>query len=117
MPVREVVIDQIGGQFVGPGIDFESVPHPRIGKGFRHPARKRDQLFRRVALGGDATRPQIAAQFPAQLWGKTDQDCRPPDIDTIAADNLYTGHINNLRVALWAVAWTQTFFFDHGVPP
>ncbi|MEI2742720.1 MAG: hypothetical protein V9G63_16275 [Candidatus Competibacter sp.] len=60
---------------------------------------------------------EIVDLLPAQLWGKTDQDCRPPDIDTIAADNLYTGHINNLRVALWAVAWTQTFFFDHGVPP
>ena len=56
---------QIGGQFVGPRIDFESVPHAGVGKGFRHPARKRDQVFGRAALGGDATRPQIAAQFRA----------------------------------------------------
>ena len=60
---------------------------------------------------------QIVDLLPSQLWGATDKTCRPPEIDTIAADNLYTGHINNLRVALWAVAWTQTFFFDNGVPP
>lgn len=50
--------------------------------------------------------------LPAQLWGATAKECRTPDIATIIADNLYTGHINNLRVSLWAVAWTQRFFFD-----
>ncbi len=60
---------------------------------------------------------QIVDLLPHQLWGRTDRDCRPPEIESITADNLYTGHVNNLRVALWAVAWTQTFFFDHGVSP
>lgn len=33
------------------------------------------------------------------------------DYGTVRADNLYSGHINNLRVAVWTVSWAQTLFF------
>jgi len=69
----------------------------------------------RATLAMD-TALEIVDLLPGQLWGQSDQALRLPDVATITADNLYTGHINNLRVALWAVAWTQTFFFDTGAP-
>ena len=46
-------------------------------------------------------------------WGVS---CLPPQFDTIIADNLYSGHVNNLSVALWAVAWTQTHLFEGVIP-
>ena len=58
---------------------------------------------------------QIVDLLPAECWGLDTQTCRPPDVTSISAENLYTGHINNLRVALWAVAWTQPFTFHKGV--
>ena len=48
--------------------------------------------------------------IPDQRWGL--EEARLPDLDRIAADNLYTGYSNTLRVALWGVAWSQTFTFD-----
>lgn len=45
--------------------------------------------------------------LPDQKWGVS--EARLPDLDTLTADNLYTGHANNLRVSLWGVAWTQSF--------
>jgi phage gp37-like protein len=46
-------------------------------------------------------------------WGVS---CLPPQFETILADNLYNGHVNNLSVALWAVAWTQTHHFEGTLP-
>ena len=46
-------------------------------------------------------------------WGVP---CLPPTFDSITADNLYSGHVNNLSVALWAVAWTQTHHFEGTLP-
>ncbi len=34
-----------------------------------------------------------------------------PQLESIQAENLYTGPVNVLSVALWAVAWTQTHHF------
>ncbi len=34
-----------------------------------------------------------------------------PQLESIQAENLYTGPVNALSVALWAVAWTQTHHF------
>jgi hypothetical protein len=45
--------------------------------------------------------------LPQQRWGLT--EARLPDADSLTADNLYTGSLNNLRVALWGVSWLQTF--------
>lgn len=53
--------------------------------------------------------------LPGQFWGRNAQELQLPDMKSITADNLYTGYAENLRVALWAVAWTQTFIFDNGV--
>lgn len=58
---------------------------------------------------------QIVDALPMQRWGRTEQEIKPPELASISADNLYTGYQNNLRVTLWAVAWTQTFIFDDGV--
>lgn len=46
--------------------------------------------------------------LPEQKWSLG--EARLPEADSLKADNLYTGHVNLLRVSLWAVAWTQTFF-------
>lgn len=53
-----------------------------------------------------------------QTWGLLDTQCEPPDFATVRADNLYSGHVNNLRIALWALTWTQThtFIFDEVSP-
>lgn len=68
----------------------------------------------RAVLAMD-TALRIVDLLPDQLWGLSAQACRPPDVASIVADNVYTGHINNLRVALWGIAWDQTFSFDYGV--
>lgn len=45
---------------------------------------------------------------PDQRWGLEQANLPEPDSMT-TADNLYTGHVNNLRVALWGTGWKQTF--------
>ena len=55
--------------------------------------------------------------LPDQRFGLSEQESRIPETDSIRAENIYTGDINNLRVALWGVAWNQLFYFDHGVNP
>lgn len=45
--------------------------------------------------------------LPQQRWGLT--AARLPDENSITADNLYTGQVNILRVAVWGLTWTQTF--------
>lgn len=48
--------------------------------------------------------------LPDQRWGLS--AASPPELESFGADNLYTGHVNILRVSLWAVTWTQTFLMD-----
>jgi len=45
--------------------------------------------------------------LPDQRWGL--DASRLMARDSLTAENLYTGTINILRVALWAVTWTQPF--------
>lgn len=45
--------------------------------------------------------------LPTQKWGN--DHARLPIIDTLQADNLYTGHINLLQVAMWGLRWKQIF--------
>ncbi len=47
--------------------------------------------------------------LPDQRWNRP--DAFPVDPEQIVADNLYTGHVNTLRVALWGVTWSQSFLF------
>lgn len=49
--------------------------------------------------------------LPRNTWGLTVGDCQPPELNTLIAENLYSGHINNLRVSFWAVSWSQRFTF------
>jgi len=51
----------------------------------------------------------ILNQLLDQQWGYSDDASEPPDFTQVQADNLYTGHVNNLRIALWAVSWLQDF--------
>jgi len=51
---------------------------------------------------------QVLDQLVQQQWGLTDAVSDEPEPGSPRADNLYTGHVNNLRVALWATSWTQT---------
>ena len=46
--------------------------------------------------------------LPDQKWGLA--EARLPEAASLNADNLYTGHVNLLRISLWAVAWSQLFF-------
>ncbi len=69
----------------------------------------RDEAEDRATLALEAAFALLTL-LPGQRWNLT--DARPPDADSIRADNLYTGHANNLRVAVWAVAWTQAFTLE-----
>lgn len=57
----------------------------------------------------------LIERLPGQRWG-LGAACKPPDMPTFAADNLYTGHANNLRIALWAASWSQTHHFEDSTP-
>ena len=48
--------------------------------------------------------------LPDQRWGIGEADF--VDRESLTADNLYTGHVNILRVSLWAVTWSQTFLLS-----
>lgn len=48
--------------------------------------------------------------LPSQRWGLG--GAQLIDAESIASDNLYTGHTNLLRVSVWAVAWNQTFTLE-----
>jgi hypothetical protein len=52
---------------------------------------------------------ELLTWVPEQKWGIA--DARLPERDTLTADNLYTGQTTILRVAVWALTWTQPFFF------
>lgn len=52
----------------------------------------------------------LNALLEDQTWGVPTL-CQPPELSTIAAEAVYSGHINVLSVAVWAVAWTQNFEF------
>jgi hypothetical protein len=45
--------------------------------------------------------------LPYQRWGLN--EALPPDPASLTADNLYTGSLNNLRIALWGLRWSQPF--------
>ena len=62
----------------------------------------------RAAVAAD-TALDLLLWLPDQRWSLADASL--PDPDSFSADNLYTGHVNNLRIALWGVTWTQTFLF------
>lgn len=62
----------------------------------------------RAALALD-TVFDVLAWLPDQNWSVS--DARPTDRTTVRADNLYTGQVNLLRVAVWGLTWTQSFFF------
>ena len=72
------------------------------------PADPPDPAQPRAALASD-TAFDLLLWLPDQRWNLA--GARLPDPDSFAADNLYTGHVNVLRVALWGVTWTQTFHF------
>lgn len=62
----------------------------------------------RAALAAD-TALDLLLWLPGQRWGLAAAGL--PDPDSFSADNLYTGHVNTLRIALWGVTWTQTVLF------
>lgn len=72
-----------------------------------------------LAIDSEVGRAEVAMDcayslvriVPQQRWG-LDTQCKIPDFASIAADNLYSSHVNNLRVALWAVGWNQTHYFS-----
>lgn len=51
----------------------------------------------------------LSALIPTQHWGVGES--KIPELNTVIADNLFSGHINNLRVAIWGVSWQQIFTF------
>lgn len=69
-----------------------------------------DQQESRAEQAADAAEA-VMNQLILQTWGLSDTAIRPAVLDSITAENLYSGHVNVLRVALWAVTWTQTLIF------
>lgn len=59
----------------------------------------------RAALALD-TCVDLMTWLPEQTWGVP--GARLVDPAAISADNLFTGHVNILRVALWGLTWTQS---------
>lgn len=57
-----------------------------------------------------AAQTVINALLLDQTWG-VPALCQPPDLASLSAEAVYSGHINILSVAIWAVAWTQNFEF------
>lgn len=51
----------------------------------------------------------VLTWLPDQNWGFS--NARVANRATLRADNLYTGQVNLLRVAVWGLTWTQSFFF------
>ena len=62
----------------------------------------------------DAAKDQAQAVLNLLLedqdWGLPTQ-CDVPVLTSLRAENLYSGKINVLSVALWAVSWEQLFIF------
>lgn len=53
----------------------------------------------------------VMDQLIAQTWGIDEALISPAELTSISAENLYSGHVHILRVAAWAVTWTQTLLF------
>lgn len=53
---------------------------------------------------------ELMTWLPEQRWGLAES--RLMARDSLTAENLYTGHINILRVSLWALTWQQPFFIS-----
>lgn len=62
----------------------------------------------RATLASD-TALDLLLWLPDQRWNLAAAGM--PDVESMSANNLYTGHVNNLRISLWGVTWTQTFAF------
>lgn len=62
----------------------------------------------RLQLALDTVDTLISYLMTGPRWGLNGS---APTLDSIQAENLYTGPVNVLNVALWAVAWTQTHHF------
>jgi len=71
----------------------------------------KDGASQRAELALESAHALIAC-LPGQRWGLGTAACKPPDMASIDAQNLYSGHANNLSIAAWAVSWTQTFTFE-----
>ena len=63
----------------------------------------------RLTLAVDTVETLLKHLVSGATWNLP---CQPPQLDSIQAETLYTGHVNLLSVALWAVAWTQTHYFS-----
>ncbi len=63
----------------------------------------------RLTVALDTVDTLLAYLITGPSWSLPGQ---PPQLETIQAENLYTGPVNILSVALWAVAWTQTHYFS-----
>jgi hypothetical protein len=71
-----------------------------------------DQVgMEREQLASD-TASAIIGQLISQTWGLTDADIEPADLKSINAEAVYSGRVNLLQVAIWAVSWTQTLKFS-----
>lgn len=66
----------------------------------------------RGPMAMDLAQTVMQQLLPDQFWGLNEDTCDPPDWKTARAENLYSGHINTLQVAIWTVTWTQTFTFS-----
>lgn len=55
----------------------------------------------------------LLTQLPGQRWNLS--EAKPPGADSIHADNLYSGYVNNLRIAVWTIAWNQLFILENPV--
>jgi len=53
----------------------------------------------------------VLNQMQYQLWGISSTIIEYPSFSSARADNLYSGHVNNLRVAIWGVTWNQLITF------
>lgn len=64
----------------------------------------------REQLASD-TASAIIGQLINQVWGLPPEDIEPADLKSISAEAVYSGRVNLLKVAIWAVSWTQTLKF------
>lgn len=69
-----------------------------------------DQGGSRAEQAADAAQA-VMDQLILQTWGLPDSEIEPATLSSVAAENLYSGYVNILRVAVWAVTWTQTLSF------
>jgi hypothetical protein len=69
-----------------------------------------NNLQNRHVYAGDLT-SRFMRICSKTTWGEPDS-FTPPIRNSIKARNLYSGYIDSIAVALWAVFWQQEVFFD-----